>query len=488
MNQNLRPFLLAALLAVMLAVAGCSPFAPGQRNPVPEGLPEAYSAPASAEATGQDGSTGRWWRHFDSRALDSLMDRALAEGFTLRQYWARLEQARATARKAGAALVPTVNATGGAAHTRAWTETPQTGAERLTLTDSYELGLAASYELDLWGRVRATAAAGSLDAEASRQDLEAAAMTVAGEVSQAFVDLTATRRQIRLVRDQISTNEQILKVQKLLFEASQATALEVLQQRQSLAAARALLPPLETQEKTLLNQLALLVGQAPGTLEIETPDALPGLPQPPDAGLPAALIEVRPDIRSAALALQSADWDIAAARADRLPALTLTASGEYSGGTLKTLFDAWTLNLGSSLVLPVIDGGSRAAEVERTRAVAEERLAAYEETVFTALSEVEDALVTESGQNRYLSSLEDQLAAARQTLAEARRRYLNGVDDYLAMLSALTSVQSLERTLIQERADLLKNRITLYRVLGGDWTRALAPSGPTTDTTRKNAS
>jgi len=478
-----RLFLLIAALVATTALAACSPFAPGQRNPVPDGLPQQYSEePQGGEALGQ------WWRHFGSEELDGLVERALSRGFTLRQYWAKLEQAQAQARQAGADLIPTLNATGDAGHTRAWTKTPSSGGKSLTLTDSYGLGLAASYELDLWGRIRAEAEAGILDAEASREDLNTAAMTVAGSVSEDWVDLAATREQIRLVKDQIKTNEQILAVQMMLFNASQATALDVLQQREALATAKALLPSLETQERTLLNELAILTGQAPGTLEL-TSSAMPELPAPPAAGLPAALIQARPDIRSAALTLESADWDVTAAKADRLPSLTLSATGEYGGSTLKNLFDAWTLNLGSSLVFPLIDGGTRAAEVDRTRAAAEEQLAVYEEAVFTALQEVEDALVTESGQNRYLSALDEQLVATRQTLAEAKRRYLNGVDDYLAMLSALTSVQSLERTLVQQKAELLKNRIALYRALGGDWTADLTPTGiKPSDISRKSSS
>lgn len=482
MHKRTLLLLLICALALPL-LAGCAPFAPEPRDGIADVLPKQYSLYSP-----QAESPAKWWMNFDSPQLDALVDKALADGFTLRQYWARLEQARALARKSGAELTPSLNATGDAGHTRSWTKTPTSGMDSLTLADSTGLGLAASYELDLWGRLRATAQSGILDAQTSREDLNTAATTVAGEVGNAWLDLLSTREQIRLVRTQIATNEQILNVQNLLFAASQASALDVLQQRATLAATRALLPLLRTQEQTLLNELALLTGQAPGTLQLDDDSDLPRLPKLPETGLPADLLAARPDIRSAGLALASADWLVAAARADRLPNLTLNASGQYAGSTLESVFDAWSLNLASSLVFPLLDGGSRAAEVDRTRALAEERLAAYEETVFTAVQEVENALAGEFGQRDYLLALETQLATARQTLNEARRRYLNGVDDYLSMLSALTGVQELERTLVKEQATLLKNRIALYRALGGDWADTLTPQGLTTNDNPRNLS
>jgi len=470
-------------MSIALLAGGCAPFAPGNRDAAPQTLPAHYSLYSP-----QGEACGQWWQRFNSPQLDTLVDKALADGFTLRQYWAKLEQAQAVARKSGAALMPSLNATGDAGHTRSWSKTPTAGADTLSLSDSFGLGLAASYELDLWGRLRATAHSGILDAQGSREDLNTAAITVAGEVSEAWLDLLSTRQQIRLVHSQIATNEQILNVQNLLFSASQASALDVLQQREALAATRSLLPTLHVQVRTLLNKLAVLTGQAPGTLHLDGDGGLPMLPAFPETGLPADLLAARPDIRSAGLSLSSADWLVAAARADRLPNLTLSASGQYTGSTLASLFDAWSLNLASSLVFPLLDGGTRAAEVDRTRALADERLAAYEETVFTAIQEVEDALSTEAGQQEYLQALNTQLAAARQALGEARRRYLNGVDDYLSMLNALTGVQQLERTLVQEQADLLKNRIALYRALGGDWTDRLTPPGISTNDTSRNHS
>ncbi|MGE4299120.1 MAG: efflux transporter outer membrane subunit [Desulfovibrionaceae bacterium] len=473
-----RPALLAALVALcaVLAAGGCSPFAPAPRDAAPASLPGGYVLydewPRDAAP-----SADRWWTQLGGQELDGLMRKALSDDFSIRQAWAKLSQARAEAVQAGASLTPSLSASGDAAHTRSWSKERQ-GKETFSLGEQFELGLSASYELDLWGRVRATAEAGNLDAAASRQDLETAAATVAESVAKAWIDLLATRAQLTLLHAQVATNKDILRVQELLLLSTQASALDILEQQENLASVEAQRPDLVTAERTLLNQLAILTGRAPGTLEIPLGGMLPDLSAPPATGLPADMLAKRPDVRSTGLSLRAADWQIAAARADRLPAITLTGSGSYSGTGLSTVFDAWALKLAAGLVMPILDGGNRAAEVDRLRAVAEERLAAYEQTVLTAVREVEDALATEQGQRSLLAALATQLGLARKAEAEARRRYLNGVDDtFLPYLTAITAVQSLEMSMIQERADLLKNRVALYVALGGGWTSDLTPGG-----------
>ena len=477
MNTLRHIITLAVLTAVAAAAVGCAPFAPDPREATPRSLPGGYTLyddwPDEAVVQGPD----RWWTRLGGQELDGLVRQALSDDFSVRQAWARLKQARAEARQAGADLTPSVSATADAGHTRAWSKAKD-GSETFTLGEDFGLGLSASYELDLWGRMRAVAQAGDLDAAATRQDVETAAASVAESVAEAWIDLLSTRRQLALVRSRIETNTDILRVQQLLLVSGQASALDLLEQRENLASVEAKLPDLVTAERTLLNQLAILTGRAPGALTAPQGETLPDLPPTPSAGLPADLLAKRPDVRGAGLTLRAADWEIAAARADRLPTITLTGSGKYSGSGLETVFDAWTLNLASGLVMPLLDGGDRAAEVDRTRAVAEERLAAYEQTVLTAVQEVEDALATEKGRRDLLAALDVQLEMARSAEVEARRRYLGGVDDsFLAYLSAISAVQSLELSLVQEKADLLKNRVALYIALGGDWTSDLTPEG-----------
>ncbi len=193
------------------------------------------------------------------------------------------------------------------------------------------------------------------------------------------------------------------------------------------------------------------------------------LPQPPalpPTGLPADLLAARPDVRSAGLQLQAADWQIAAARAARLPALSLKAGARYGQGDFDVLFSNWLLTLSANLTAPLLDGGRRAAEVDRSRALADENLAAYYNTVLTAVKEVEDALISEAKQKEHIEGLQKVVASARRALEEAGVRYRNGLNDYLPVLTQLLTVQGLERDLIRRQADLLAARVQTLPCLG----------------------
>ena len=451
------------LLAVLLA--SCSPFRPDVRTNDAAPLPVAYTLYSE-----QPVENGKWWESLGNSDLNHLVETALAANFDLEQAWARLRQAGAVVVQSSADKYPTLDASGDYKHTRSYTKGAKGGE---TTAETHTLGLEAGYELDLWGRIEAEAKGGELDYQASREDLSTSAMTVAGEVVSRWLEIQSQRRKERIIEEQIKTNQTYLELIELRFRNSISTALDVYQQRQNLAKVKALLPPVKSEEQLLLNELALLMGKPAGSVtvpdaEVPDPKALPGL------GLPADLLANRPDVRSAGLALSSADWAVAAARADRLPSLTLSGSGQYTGAQLGTLFDNWILTLAGAIAGPIFDGGYRKAEVDKARAVVDERLGAYKSTVYTAFKEVEDALVEEKWQKRYLEALSAQQEASRVSLREAVSRYTQGLDDYLPVLSALMSVQDLEVTMATERTNLMLYRVALYRALGGTWTDSLA--------------
>jgi NodT family efflux transporter outer membrane factor (OMF) lipoprotein len=323
--------------------------------------------------------------------------------------------------------------------------------------------------------LRSLSEAGRLEAEATQEDYESAAMTLAASVASAWADLLAVRQEKSILEEQIKTNETILHLQELRFANGLANALDVSQQRELVVAARADLVPLEAREKLYLNSLALLLGStSPDAVQVKQ-QTVPRPPPLPATGIPTNLLVMRPDVRSAQLRLTSADWDVSAARADRLPNLVLSADAAFSSAQFTTILTNWMTNIAGGLTAPIFDGGARAAEVDRTRAVVSENLNDYAQTVATAVKEVQDALVNESHQKRYIELLEDQLRVARISLYEARQRYLKGLSDYLTYVSQLTSVQSLERQIVQERGTLLTDRVDLHRALGGDWTKELRP-------------
>ncbi len=456
-------WLLLVLLAYLLSA--CAPYAPPPRSGLEEiAVPETFSLQEAMQEPGQ-----RWWEDFGDEELNRFVDEALAGNQTLLSLWARLEKAQAQALKAGAGLSPSLNAEAGASYI----EMDRAGNGSAG-NKNFSAGLAASYEVDLWGRVRAGHESALLAAAASREDLNGAAMSVAAEVAERWLAILARRLERRLLEQQLETNKIYLGLVELRFRKSLASALDVFQQRQLVERVTAQLPLVEMQERMLENQLAVLLGRMPGAAPGIERQKLPALETVPAAGLPAQLLQNRPDIGAALRRLEAADQDLAAARADRLPALRLTASGGYDSDELESLFDNWIASLAASLALPIVDGSRRRAEVAVNRAAVQEQLAEYRQVVLSAVREVEDALLRETKTRQHIAALEKQLQASNNALAEARTRYINGLNDYLPVLTQLLSVQNLESDLIRRQEELLGARVGLYRAIGGAWVDGLA--------------
>jgi NodT family efflux transporter outer membrane factor (OMF) lipoprotein len=463
-------FLYTLALLVALTSSGCTLFAPETRLPAHDAVPDSYSNQAAATDTDQ-----RWWESFHSDQLNALVEEALGGNFSLKQSWARLRQADALAIQSGAARRPELgvvaDVSGGGQ-----LATQRNGDSTYTPLESYRLGVASTYEVDLWGRIRSQQQAAILSASASREDLNAAAIALAANVTTRWIGVMSQRMQKKLLRRQLEANITVVDLLELRFRKSLASALDVFQQRQVVEQVRAQMPLAEQQEQRLLNELALLLGRMPFEAPKVAAEPLT-LPQDvPATGLPIQLLSSRPDIRAAMLHLEAADWSVSGARADRLPAIRLTGSAAYRSGELDALFDNWLFNLAAGLTAPLFDGQRRSAEVERQRAVVDESLAAYRRTILNAVREVEDALVDEQKLREHLFGLNAQLSAARSALDEARQRYRGGLNDYLPVLTQLVSVQNLERTIINRTADLLVARVDLFRALGGGWPQALEPA------------
>ena len=449
--------LVRALLLLMLTMwaLGCGTTNHEIKSPVV--IPEQFSQ------SGDSPLPDRWWLSFEDPILNKLMDHALAGNFTLKTAWDRLHQFEALAEMAGADLYPALDANAGASQTR-FREESQTDDN-----GSYTLGLVASYELDLWGRIRSIRDAAVFDAQASVEDLQAAALTLSAQVAKTWYQLVEQHGQSDMLDEQIKTNEQVLELVTLKFRTGQVGIADMLQQKQLVESNRGEKVQVAAQIKVLEHQLAILLGYPPQKAAAPRISRLLELPPMPETGLPAQLIRHRPDIRSAYYNVLAADKDIAAAIADRFPRLSLTAGLDTSGGHVRDLFDNWLANLAANLVAPIMDGGLRKAEVGRTRAVASEALNNYGQTILNALGEVEDALVREQRQRDFMVSLHKQLRLSGQVVERVRDRYVQGTVDYQRVLDALLSQQELQISLLTAKLDLVEERIDLCRSLGGGW-------------------
>ncbi|WP_164549126.1 efflux transporter outer membrane subunit [Amphritea opalescens] len=438
----------AVVLMALLPLVGCTPLA---------------SEPASIEApAGQFSHTGtaplvsHWWEAFPDLQLQSLEQTALAANPDLLATQARLAQAEALARKSGASLYPQLQA--GVSNTSTEGD------------NSYSGSLAASYELDLWGGLQAASESARQSWLASREALDAAAITLTAEVADTWYELIEQSGQIKLLNEQQQTNRQMLELIELRFDRGMVQATDVLQQRQLIESSDALLANARAEQAALEHQLSALLGQSPTAPGIYFAEGdLIDLPSLPDTGLPAELVQHRPDVRQAFHELKAAEADIAIAVADRFPSLTLSASLTSTAGGLSGLFSDWVSVIAGELLGPVFDGGQRVAEVDRTNAAARAALHDYSSTVISALTEVEDALVREQQQRLRLQSLDRQLALTAEVVERTRYNYTKGVADYLDVLDALRTHQALQRDQLTARRTLLTYRIALHRALAGGW-------------------
>ncbi|WP_051309014.1 efflux transporter outer membrane subunit [Desulfogranum japonicum] len=427
-------------------------------SPAPE-LPTDWSRETTAFC-----NTSPWWVQFHAPELDALIKQSLAHNLSLQQAWARMYQAEAVVRKTGAERWPNLDGSFGPSHQR-------TGGKDIpeTTSDNFSLGFSAGYEIDLWGRVRASQESASQAALASKENLHAAALSLSGQVARAWLALISIRQQEQLLQRQLELNRDLLDLVQYRFSVSQASALDVYQQQQTVTAIEGSLITARAEKEVRLQQLSFLAGVSPASLVSSSAQDFPKLSSPPPGGLPSDLLAQRPDIRAQKAQLRSSSWAVTEAKADMLPALNLTGAFTFNASVLESLLDAWVLNLTAELAGPIFDGGEKRAEIDRARGVVEEDLATYRETVLQAIYEVEEALVREEQYTLSTANITQQVELTRKAYREATFRYLNGLSDYLAVLREQVNLITSQLDSITNQEQLLANRVTLHIALGGSW-------------------
>lgn len=459
-SRTVRAHRLAFAATSLLALLACR--ADRAEVEAPVAVPEAFTA------GGELALPERWWLAFDDPELAALVDRALEGNLGLAVAWDRLAQAEAVARKEGAPQHVQLDYAAGASIDRV-RRGLSNGATQDTRADDYSLGLTASYEVDLWGRIESRARAAELEALASAEDVKAAAITLIADLALTWYRLVEQNGQRELLERQRETNQQVLDVVTLRFRRGQVGAADVLRQRQLVESIQGEVDRVEANAAIYAHQLAILTGRPPAEVVAPQVVELTPLAPLPDTGLPSELIQRRPDVRAAYLDVEAADERVAVALADRWPRLTLSARASTSASSVGDLFDFWLVGLAADLVGPILDGDERDAEIDRTRAVLSERLHAYGQTILGSLAEVEDALALEREQRDLIASLERQLALSDQVIERIRDSYTKGAADYLRVLEALATNQSLQRNLLTARRQLVEYRIDLCRALAGGW-------------------
>jgi NodT family efflux transporter outer membrane factor (OMF) lipoprotein len=437
-----------------------------------------FELPAEFQGDKDGKDPGKWWTTFNDKELNLLIDQAIGHNFQLMQAWARLDQAKALERGAMAGMFPTVGANASASRSKSPPRVFQLPGQPATEvpgveSNAFSSSLPVSYEVDLWGRVRAGMFAAEQDTIAARADVEAAAMTIAANVTERWFDVIEQRAARRLILEQTAVNKTNLELVMMRFEQNEAALSDVFQQRQQIQGLDVQMATVTGTETVAMQQLALLLGTGPKKLVDASRIDLPTPPPLPKAGIPASMLERRPDLRAAKARVVAADYRIAQAIAARLPSLTLSGSLGFSAVELGSFFESFVWQIMGQISGTIWDGGRGDAEVQRSKAVLRERMAAYGQVLLTALVEVESALVLEKQAGQQIAILEAQLDTAQKTLDAARSRFAVGIGSYLATLTALRSLQQVEQNLLSAKRRVLAQRVQVYRALGSSWTKEL---------------
>jgi len=458
-------FTLAPLVAA-LALSGCA-VGPDYLRPSAL-LPSVFGeAPPVAQSQAID---NRWWSLFEDATLNDLVEQALKNNADLRTAIARVEQANAVAREAGAGFFPEIDGEAAGSNRKLSTKTATWNASSPDILRSRSAALTASYELDVWGRVRRSNEAAQAGLLASSYSRDSIRLSIAGLVSSNYLALRATDAQLAIARESLLSREESLRLVRTRVDAGLVSPLDLYEATGAVAAMQAQTADLRRQRALLENLLALLTANP--ELKIAAGDLrqLP-LPPVPPAGLPADLIESRPDVRAAEQRLIAANAGIGIAKAGYYPRFSLTGSLGTESKTLGDLFSAgantWSLGLG--LLMPVLDFGRTSARVDQAKALNEQSLIAWQNALQVAYKEVRDALVNLRENAEAEAARNTLVDNTQKTLDIANRRYAAGYSGYLEVLIAQRAHNEALQNLISTRQARLAAAVDLFKAIGGGW-------------------
>lgn len=448
-------------LAALLALAGCA-VGPNYSQPdvqAPAQFKEAgewqVAKPADAAPKGE------WWRAFGDATLDELLPQVNVSNQTLKAAEARYRQASAAVQQARAGLFPTLGANAGA-NRSATGSGPQ--------TRRYDVTLNASWEPDLWGRVRREIEASRAGEAASAADVENARLSLQGELATDYFQLRATDAQIVLFEDTVQAFERSYQMTLNRYHAGVAAKADVVQAETQLRSTQAQLLDLRSTRAQLEHAIAVLVGRAPADFAIAPANVDLPVPAIP-AGIPSTLLERRPDVAAAERRVAEANARIGVAEAAWFPTLSLTGSGGFASSALSNLFSVsnrvWSLGLG--LAGTILDFGARGAQVAQARAAYDEAVASYRQAALQGFEEVENDLATLHWLGEEAKVQQDAVRAARESVALTLNQYKAGTVSYLNVVQVQATQLGEERTRVNLLARRLAASVALIRALGGSW-------------------
>ncbi len=479
LKMPLQP-IAAAVLALSLSACTLGPDYQRPELPVAAEFKQAEgwkpASPADVLARGE------WWRLYGDAELDALVGRLNVDNQNLAAAEAQFRQARALVRGARSQLFPILSGSAGVTRSAQGSGSSDTsgGSFGSGVSESYEAGLSASWEADIWGRLRRNLEANRASMQASAADLAAVRLSLQAELVQTYLQLRVIDEHQRLLDQTVAAYARSLRLTENQYRAGIVPKSDVTQAQTQLKSTQAQAIDLRWQRAQMEHAIAVLIGVAPSELDIAVREDIPALPGVPLA-VPSQLLERRPDIAAAERQVMAANANIGVAEAAWYPDLTLSASGGYRNSSFSDLFSVpnrfWSL--GPQLALTLLDFGSRRAELERAEASYDQTVATYRQTVLDSFREVEDYLVQLRVLEEEAVVQREALEAAQESLRLIENQYRAGTVDFLSVATVQTTALNNERTNLTLLGDRLTASVLLIAALGGGWDSAQLDQSPT---------
>ena len=489
-------------VSALLLLAGCT-VGPNYETPTPGSPASWFRTTRTETATGPvslpvaEPIDVEWWNVLHDPQLTALMRRVASTNLDVRGADLRLAQSRAQRGVTAAAGYPTLNGNG--SYTReqpsklgvislisgggssAATQSNGLGGTSnafqntsgIGAFDLFQAGFDASWELDLWGKVRRQVESASAQVEASTEARRNTLLTSLAELARNYVQLRGLQESERIVRSNLSSAQQAASLTDRRVRGGLATDLDLANARAQAEATAAALPQLEAQELQAINAISFLLGEAPGAMaaELETQKPLPPVPPTVPIGVPSDLARRRPDIRQADAQLHAATADVGTAQANFYPSVTLSGSVALQATQFPRALDinALTYGIGPSISIPIFEGGRLTRTLELRKEQAKEAAVTYQKTVLQAFHDVDNALITYRTDQLRRERLLAQAAQSRRAYQIATERYKSGLSDFLEVLTAQRTLLQAEQDLASATTTVSTDLIMLYKALGGGW-------------------
>lgn len=483
MNSTAR---IGSIAAALVLLAGCK-VGPDYKKPETKTSETWHEQLEGGVTQGPPTDLARWWTTLNDPMLDSLIEKSVAGSHDLKIAALRLKEARAQRGVVAADQYPKVDVSGSYSRSRFSENT--TGASfrpnNASGVDLYSIGFDASWEVDIWGRVRRNVEAADADIDVANEARRDVLISLLSEVARNYVELRSFQDRLAIANANTASQQETYDLSKARFKAGLSSDLDVARAESQLNSTKSLAPTLRAQIKAAVHRLGVLTGQQPGALaqELEQVKPLPMKPAQVPVGLPSDLLRRRPDIRQSERALAAATARIGVAEGDLYPRFSLTGSFGLQSNNAGLTFagDSRFWSIGPAMRWPVFDAGRIRNNIKVENARQEQALASYEKSILTGLEDVENALVNYAREQDRRQNLVDSEAAAKRAADLANELYSRGLTDFLSVLEAQRQLFAVQDLRAQSDGTVLTDLIALYKALGGEWDQEGVAEAPSTE-------